>query len=69
MRVAPPDTKGNETMETVRDRMLHVMDDIIAIIDRIAADENAKPEDVATLPALVNCLVQISGYAVIEKKS
>lgn len=54
---------------TIRDRMLRVMDDIITVIDRIAADENAKPEEIAALPALANCLVQISAYAVIEKKS
>lgn len=56
-------------MRTVKDRMLHVMDDIISVIDRISENKDAKPEEVATLPALVNCLVDITAYAVIEPRN
>lgn len=53
---------------TMRDRMLNLMDSLISIVDRVAKNENAKPEEIAALPALVESIVNITRYAVIEKK-
>lgn len=54
-------------MKTVKERMIHVMDELISVIDRIAENEDAKPEEIALLPALAESVVNITGHAVIEK--
>lgn len=52
---------------TVKEKMIHLMDTLINVVDRIAKDENAEPEMLALIPALVECVVNITGYAVIEE--
>lgn len=54
---------------TVKEKMVHLMDTLINVVDRIAEDENAKPEKLALLPALTEKIVNITGYAVIDEKS
>ena len=55
-------------METVKSKMLRLMDDLLLVTNRISNDENAKPEEIAALPALADSIVRITAYAVIEKK-
>lgn len=54
-------------METVKSKMIRLMDSLISVAERIASDENAKPEEIAALPALANSVIAITAYAVIEK--
>lgn len=55
-------------METVKDKMLRLMDDLLFVVHKIATDEDAKPEEIAALPALADSIVHITAYAVIEKR-
>lgn len=53
--------------KSVKEKMVSAMDAILSVIERIAANEKATPEELKALPELVNAMVQITGYAVIEK--
>ena len=53
---------------TVKEKMVHLMDTLISVVDRIAKDENAEPEKLALLPALTESIVNITGYAVINER-
>lgn len=53
-------------MARVKEKMTHVMDKLISVIDRIAEDENAKPEEIAALQALAQSVIDITAYAVIK---
>ena len=53
---------------TVKEKMVHLMDSLINVVDRIAKDENAEPEKLALLPALAQSIVSITGYAVINER-
>ncbi len=56
-------------MQTVRERMLHVLDLEISVMERIADKKEAKPEELALLPALADSICRITSYAVIEAKN
>lgn len=56
-------------METVREKMIRLMDALLVVAERTARKENATPEEVAALPALANSIVNITSFAVIEPKS
>lgn len=58
---------GSESI-TVKEKMVHLMDSLINVVDRIAKDENAEPEKLALLPALTQSIVSITGYAVINER-
>lgn len=53
---------------TVKEKMVHLMDTLINVVDRIAEDENAEPEKLALLPALTEKIVNITEYAVINER-
>ncbi len=53
---------------TVKEKMVHLMDSLINVVDRISKEENAELEKLALLPALTESIVCITGYAVIEDK-
>ena len=53
---------------TVKEKMVHLMDTLINVVDRIAKDENAEPEKLALLPALTKSIIDITGYAVINER-
>lgn len=53
---------------TVREKMIKMMDALLLSAERISQNENAKPEEIALLPALASAMVEITAYAVIEKK-
>lgn len=55
-------------MKTMKERMLHLIDLMIGEVERICEKENPEPEEVKLVPALVDSIVQITAYAVIEKK-
>lgn len=55
-------------MESVKSKMIRLMDALITVAERTAKNENATPEEIATLPALANSIVNITSYAVIEQK-
>lgn len=55
-------------METVKDKMVRLMDLLLQEVEKIVNAENPTPQEVATLPALANSIVNITGYAVIEPK-
>ena len=59
--------KALESM-TAKEKMVHLMDRLINVVDRIAKDENAEPEKLALLPALMQSIVSITGYAVINER-
>ncbi len=59
--------KALESM-TAKEKMVHLMDRLINVVDRIAKDENAEPEKLALLPALTQSIVSITGYAVINER-
>ena len=54
--------------ETVRSKMIRLMVALISVAERIAQNENAKPEEIAALPGIANSVVNITAYAVIEPK-
>ena len=54
-------------METVKSKMIRLMDALLLVAERTAQKENATPEEIAVLPALADSIVNITGYAVIER--
>ena len=52
----------------MKERMLHLIDLMIGEVEQICEKENPEPEEVKLIPALVDSIVQITAYAVIEKK-
>lgn len=55
-------------MKTMKERMLHLIDLMIGEVERICQKDNPEPEEVKLIPVLVDSIVQITAYAVIEKK-
>ena len=55
-------------MKTMKERMLHLIDLMIGEVEQICEKDNPEPEEVALIPTLVDSIVQITAYAVIEKK-
>lgn len=55
-------------METVREKMIRLMDYSIDVVKKISEKEDAMPEEIASLPALIDSIVNITAHAVIEKK-
>lgn len=51
---------------TQKEKMISLMDDLLAVVHRISNNKSATPEEIAVLPALANSIVYITGYAVIE---
>lgn len=56
-------------VETVREKMIRLMDYSIDVVKRISEKEDAMPGEIAALPALIDSIVNITAYAVIEKKN
>lgn len=56
-------------MSLVRDKMVHLMDLLLEEVEKIVAKAEPTPQEVATLPALADCIVNITGYAVIETET
>ena len=56
-------------MESVRNKMIRLMDALLLVVERTVKNEKATPEEIAALPALANSIVNITSYAVIEPKS
>jgi len=52
----------------IKEKLIRLMDSIISIIDQIAGDDNAKPEEVAVLPDLINCVKRIISNSIMEEK-
>ncbi len=52
----------------VREKMIQLMDSLLLVVDRIAKDEDAFPEEIALLPELADAIVKITEYVAIEKK-
>jgi len=56
-------------MNENNERKIYVIDILIGEMERISKKEKPEPEEIALLPALVNSIVSVTGYAVIEKKN
>ncbi len=55
-------------MQPVKEKMIHLMDLLLQEVETIVNKDEPTPQEIATLPALANSIVNITGYAVIEKK-
>ena len=49
--------------KTTKEKLIGMMDALIGFVERIASNENAKPEEIAALPAIVNCITHLTSYA------
>ena len=52
--------------KSVKEKMVTVMDALLSVIERIAANEKATAEELEVLPQLAIAMAQLTGYAVIE---
>lgn len=55
-------------METVRDKMVRLMDMLLTEVNKIVSKDDQTPEEIAALPVLADSIVNITAHAVIERK-